>query len=35
MIEELYDVVALPNVRRPMVLGFKTVEIRRMLSIEF
>lgn len=34
VVEELYDVVALPNVRRPMVLGFKTDEIRRVLSIE-
>jgi uncharacterized protein (TIGR03032 family) len=33
-IEELYDVVALPGVRRPMALGFKTDEIRRVLSIE-
>ena len=34
VVEELYDVVALPNVRRPMALGFKTDEIRRVLSIE-
>lgn len=34
VVEELYDVVVLPNVRRPMALGFKTDEIRRMLSIE-
>jgi len=34
VIEELYDVVTLPNVRRPMALGFKTDEIRRVLSIE-
>jgi uncharacterized protein (TIGR03032 family) len=34
MVEELYDVVALPGVRRPMALGFKTDEIRRVLSIE-
>ena len=31
---ELYDVVALPGVRRPMALGFKTDEIRRILTIE-
>lgn len=34
LVDELYDVVALPNVRRPMALGFKTDEIRRVLSIE-
>lgn len=33
MVEELYDVVALPNVRRPMALGFKTDEIRRVLNV--
>jgi len=34
IVEELYDVVALPDIRRPMALGFKTDEIRRVLSIE-
>lgn len=34
MVQELYDVVPLPGVRRPMALGFKTDEIRRVLSIE-
>ncbi|HQV88741.1 MAG TPA: TIGR03032 family protein, partial [Nitrosomonas sp.] len=34
VVEELYDVVALPQVRRPMALGFKTDEIRRVLSVE-
>jgi uncharacterized protein (TIGR03032 family) len=34
VVEELYDVVALPNVRSPMALGFKTDEIRRVLSVE-
>jgi hypothetical protein len=33
-VDELYDVVALAGVRRPMALGFKTDEIRRVLSIE-
>ena len=33
MVEELYDVVALPGVRRPMALGFKTDEIRRVLNV--
>ena len=32
IIEELYDVGILPEVQRPMALGFKTDEIRRVLS---
>jgi uncharacterized protein (TIGR03032 family) len=31
---ELYDVVPLPGVLRPMALGFKTDEIRRVISVE-
>ncbi|WP_394808865.1 TIGR03032 family protein [Nitrosomonas sp.] len=34
VIDELYDVITLPHARRPMALGFKTDEIRRVLSIE-
>lgn len=34
VVDELYDVVTLPGARRPMALGFKTDEIRRVLSIE-
>jgi uncharacterized protein (TIGR03032 family) len=34
IVDELYDVVVLPGVRRPMVLGLKTDEIRRLLTIE-
>ena len=34
VVEELYDVVALPGVTRPMALGFKTDEIRRTISID-
>jgi uncharacterized protein (TIGR03032 family) len=34
VVEELYDVAVLPSVRRPMALGFKTDEIRRVLTIE-
>ena len=34
VVEELYDVVTLPGVTRPMALGFKTDEIRRTISIE-
>ena len=33
MVSELYDVVVLPNVARPMALGFKTDEIQRMIAI--
>jgi hypothetical protein len=31
MVTELYDVVGLPDVVRPMALGFKTDEIQRVL----
>lgn len=31
-VHELYDVVALPGVRRPMIHGFKTSEIRFMIN---
>lgn len=34
VVTELYDVVTLPGVRRPMALGFVTEEIRRMLTID-
>jgi uncharacterized protein (TIGR03032 family) len=33
VVAELYDVVVLPDVLRPMALGFKTDEIRRTLSV--
>ena len=33
IVEELYDVVVLPGVRRPMAIGFRTDEIRRVLSV--
>ncbi len=33
VVEELYDVVALPGVVRPMALGFKIDEIRRTISV--
>jgi uncharacterized protein (TIGR03032 family) len=35
IVEELYDVQVLPGVRRPMAIGFRTDEIRRMVSIGF
>jgi uncharacterized protein (TIGR03032 family) len=33
VVEELYDVVLLPGVRRPMALGLKTDEIRRVITV--
>jgi uncharacterized protein (TIGR03032 family) len=33
IVSELYDVVALPGVRRPMAIGLKTDEIRRTISV--
>jgi len=33
VVEELYDVMVLPNVARPMAIGFKTDEIRHVLRI--
>jgi uncharacterized protein (TIGR03032 family) len=33
VVQELYDVVALPGVRRPSALGLRTDEIRRTLSV--
>lgn len=32
-VSELYDVAVLPNVVRPMALGFKTNEIQRTIAI--
>ena len=34
VVEELYDVVALPGVRQPMAIGFRSDEIRRVISID-
>jgi uncharacterized protein (TIGR03032 family) len=34
VVRELYDVAALPGVRRPAAIGFKTDEVRRVISIE-
>ncbi|MEM1399428.1 MAG: TIGR03032 family protein [Pseudomonadota bacterium] len=33
-VQELYDVVVLPNAKRPMALGFQSDEIRRYLTLE-
>lgn len=35
VVDELYDVITLPGVQCPMALGFKSDEIRRMISIEY
>jgi uncharacterized protein (TIGR03032 family) len=34
LVHELYDVVCLPGVQRPMALGLKTGEIRRVITLE-
>jgi uncharacterized protein (TIGR03032 family) len=34
MVRELYDVVVLPGVGRPMALGFKSDEIQRMIAVD-
>jgi uncharacterized protein (TIGR03032 family) len=34
LVTELYDAVALPGVRQPMALGFKTNEIERLLVVD-
>jgi hypothetical protein len=33
MVSELYDVVVLPGVMRPMAFGFKSDEIQRTVAI--
>lgn len=33
VVEELYDVQVLPGIRRPMAIGFRSDEIRRIISI--
>ena len=34
VVRELYDVAVLPNVRRPSLIGFKTDEVRYVISID-
>jgi len=34
VVSELYDVVSLPGIRRPSMIGFRSQEIRRVVSIE-
>jgi hypothetical protein len=33
IVEELYDVVAISGIRRPMALGFKSDKLRRLISV--
>jgi hypothetical protein len=33
VVEELYDVAVLPGVRRPLAIGLKTDEIRRIVTV--
>ena len=33
VVQELYDVVALPGAIRPMAIGFRSDEIRRVISV--
>ncbi len=33
VVEELYDVITLPGIKRPMAIGFKSDEIRRVISV--
>lgn len=34
VVRELYDVAALPGLRRPSAIGFRTDEVKRLISIE-
>jgi uncharacterized protein (TIGR03032 family) len=34
LVEELYDVITLPGVRNPALIGFVSDEIRRLISME-
>jgi len=34
LVRELYDVAVLPNVKRPSLIGFKSDEVRYVISIE-
>lgn len=34
IVRELYDVAALPDVRRPTLIGFRSDEVKRLISIE-
>jgi hypothetical protein len=34
LVSELYDVITLPGVRNPALIGFVSDEIRRLISLE-
>ena len=34
VVRELYDVAVLPNVKRPSLIGFKSDEVRHVISID-
>ncbi|WP_246623794.1 TIGR03032 family protein [Sphingomonas colocasiae] len=34
VVRELYDVAALPGIRNPAVIGFRTEEVRKVISVE-
>jgi len=34
IVSELYDVIALPSVKRPSLIGFQNDQIRRVISVE-
>jgi len=34
VVRELYDVAALPGVRRPSAIGFRTDEVKHLVSID-
>jgi len=34
VVRELYDVAVLPGVTRPSLIGFKSDEVRRVVSID-
>jgi uncharacterized protein (TIGR03032 family) len=34
IVDELYDVITLPGIRNPSLIGFKNDQIRRLISIE-
>jgi hypothetical protein len=33
VVNELYDVAVLPQIRRPMAIGFRSDEIRRVITM--
>jgi hypothetical protein len=34
VVTELYDVISMPGIKRPSMVGFRSQEIRRTVSIE-